>query len=106
MQKIIGGATGTWNIPLLAKAVAAGENDPFALFNFGVSTIQSQNTDVGIRGPRKMFAIATDTRVPCARLDDARCVQASQRLRQSIGIINGALVGFGRSGPVVHQRRC
>jgi len=51
------------NIPLLAKAVAADDDDPFALFNFGVNAIQAQNVDDGITALEKMFAIAKDQRL-------------------------------------------
>jgi glycosyltransferase involved in cell wall biosynthesis/Flp pilus assembly protein TadD len=51
------------NIPLLAKAVAADENDPFALFNFGVAAIQAKDAEEGIAALEKMFTIATDNRL-------------------------------------------
>jgi tetratricopeptide (TPR) repeat protein len=54
---------GARNLPLLAKAVAADDSDPFALFNFGVSAIQAQNADEGIAALEKMFAVAEDQRV-------------------------------------------
>ena len=51
------------NMPLLNKALAADDNDPFALFNFGVAAIQAKNAEEGIAALEKMFEVATDNRL-------------------------------------------